>query len=543
MSGFPAELVQLVPGLVLDRYELVCLIARGGMGSVWLARHVGKHGFERLVALKSVLPEHAVDERYRKMFLDEASIASRIAHPNVAGTIDLGEARGVLYFIMEWVDGDSLRKLREATSKAKTPFPIAIALRLVSDAAGGLHAAHELRNEAGQPLNIVHRDVSPHNVLVSVDGIVKVIDFGIAMARERRSDATKTDELKGKLDYMAPEQAMGQPVDRRSDLWALGAVLYYLLAGVPPHQADTTIAAVMKRVSGVAPPPLPPSVPAQVRAVVAKALHSAPDQRYATALDMQHALETAMQACGAVATPADVAAFARKHLAGSIQRRKDAVQAAIDKANHRQKSNVQLLAPLDEASSPGIPIAEESDSDGGSGESIAPEESAASSEGAEKILDRAPQSAPVARVETAAAEGADEDEVALGLPSRRSARMWLTIGACTLGLGTAGLAVVAMRPKVSDPTPSAQGAPRTAHVALLAPIPAPEPVIAATPEPAPETTGSASAAAASAESARPKPTTVAAIPSKATVATTPTHPTTASSSRPPTKPKAVDDGF
>jgi serine/threonine-protein kinase len=317
------------------------------MGSVWLARIEGKHGFERLVAIKTVLPQHMIEERYRKMFLDEARLASQIQHPNVAQTLDLGESNGVLYFVMEWVDGDSVRKLRNVVNKKGAPFPIGIALRICADACSGMHTAHELRGEDGELLNVVHRDISPHNILVSVTGVTKVIDFGIAKARERLAEETHTDELKGKVDYMAPEQAIGPSIDRRTDVWSLGAVLYYLVGGLPPFDADTKVASLMMRIEGKPPAPLPESMPQQVRDVIAKALMRKPEDRFASAAEMHRAIEEAMSACGAIATAADVAEFMKAHLVDSVDHRKRAVQAALDAAAERHKKSAQLAAPID----------------------------------------------------------------------------------------------------------------------------------------------------------------------------------------------------
>jgi serine/threonine-protein kinase len=320
------------------------------MGSVWLARFRGKHGFERLVALKTVLPQHQLEDRFRKMFLDEAQFASRITHPNVAQTLDLGEQQGVLYFVMEWVDGDSLRKLRSAVKKKGDDFPLPIALRIVSDACAGLHAAHELRDTNGEMLNVVHRDISPHNILVSVTGVTKIIDFGIAKAKERVAEETNTDELKGKVDYMAPEQAVGKSIDRRADVWSLGAVLYYLCSGNPPYDADTKVASLMARIEGKPPTPLSPNVPPAVKAIITKAMHREPEKRFATCAEMQRAVDEAMTQLGTAATT-DVAAFVRLHLAESEQTRKRAVQVALEAANERAKRNALLEEPLSGARS------------------------------------------------------------------------------------------------------------------------------------------------------------------------------------------------
>src|SRR5262249_54070569 len=163
------------------------------------------------------------------MFLDEARIASGIQHPNVAQILDLGEQDATLYIVMEWVDGESLSKIRKIAQKKGVPLPLGLALRILSDACAGLHAAHELADRQGKSLGVVHRDVSPHNILVGSAGSVKVIDFGVAKARDRGAGETRSGIVKGKLRYMAPEQAQGRALDRRADLWALGVCLYELV--------------------------------------------------------------------------------------------------------------------------------------------------------------------------------------------------------------------------------------------------------------------------------------------------------------------------
>src|SRR3984957_17055844 len=172
----------LVPGYKLGRYELLCPIAEGGMASVWAARQRGKHGFEKLVAIKTILPKFAADIRFQEMFLDEARIASRIEHLNVAQIFDLGEENDTLYLAMEYVDGEALSKLNRACMRKGVPIPTGLVLRVLADTCAGLHEAHELKDPSGKLLEIVHRDVSPHNVLVSSKGVAKLIDFGIAKA-------------------------------------------------------------------------------------------------------------------------------------------------------------------------------------------------------------------------------------------------------------------------------------------------------------------------------------------------------------------------
>jgi serine/threonine-protein kinase len=343
----------LAPGYRLDRYELLGPLAEGGMASVWIARQRGKHGFEKLVALKTILPEYATDLRFQQMFLDEARIASRIEHFNVARILDLGEEHDVLYLAMEYVDGDALSKLRREWLKKETRPPAGIVLRILADACSGLHDAHELRGEDGKPLEIVHRDVSPHNILVSVKGVAKVIDFGIAKARDRMAAETRAGVLKGKIQYMAPEQALGRKVDRRADVWAVGATLYHLLAGRPAYDADNTLGALHLLTSGRPPTPLPSEVHPAIAAVARKALSMPPERRYATAAEMRDAMEAAMVDAGVPTTTADVSAFVREQLADRTAKRRQVIDIALAAAAERERVE-ELLKPSVEHTGSGV---------------------------------------------------------------------------------------------------------------------------------------------------------------------------------------------
>jgi len=339
-----------VPGYRLDRYELLCPIADGGMAQVWVARLQGKHGFEKLVAIKSILPKFASDPQFQKMFLDEARIASGIEHTNVAQIFDLGDEHGVLYLAMEWVDGDALNKLHRALDKKGEPFPPGVLCRILADACGGLHAAHELRGKNGKPLGVVHRDVSPQNILVSARGVAKLIDFGIAKARERGAGETNTGELKGKVNYMAPEQALGAAIDRRADVWAMGAILYHLLSGKPPFEGPNQLATLHALASGKSAPPLSGSVPAVVAAVVKRALTHDREGRYATAAELQAAIEAAMVSAQIATTTADVAAFVEKHIADRAVNRRDAIDMALAAAEERARMQELLKPPNPDSS-------------------------------------------------------------------------------------------------------------------------------------------------------------------------------------------------
>ncbi len=324
------------------------------MASVWIARQTGKHGFRRLVAVKTILPKYASDMRFQRMFIDEARIASRIEHVNVAQIVDVGEQHDITYLVMEYVDGDSLSKVyRELERQGKRLTP-GVILRVLADVCGGLHAAHELRDDGGLLMGVVHRDVSPQNVLVSTTGVAKLIDFGIAKARDRLSGDTSADQLKGKVRYMAPEQALGRTMDRRADLWAVGALLYHLLCGRPPYEGENDMQTLFLLSSGRPPSPLPPGIHPAIVGLVRRALAHSPDKRFATALELGQAIERAMVEAGVSTSTADVAAFLAEHAPERAQKRKDAVALGLKAAEERDKY-AKLLHSNADASGPSEP--------------------------------------------------------------------------------------------------------------------------------------------------------------------------------------------
>src|SRR5580658_7162762 len=324
----------------LDRYELLCPIASGGMATVWLARLRGKRGFEKLFAIKTIRTELVDDPLFQEMLLDEARIASNIQHPNVAQILDLGEAHDVLFIVMERVDGDSLSKIRKLLVRLGASVPLGIALRVLADACAGLHAAHELRDEQGRPLGIVHRDVSPQNILVSVAGAVKVIDFGIAKAQNRQQGETRTGVFKGKVQYMAPEQVKkGAVVDRRADIWALGICLHELVAGKVPNDRDDHVEMIRKVLSDE-PPEIAEGLPAPVMRILERSLKLDPNERYPTAAAMQDAFEEAMGELGVGTTGSDIAAFLRSELPELEEKRRSLVSQSVDDARGRDQTPV-----------------------------------------------------------------------------------------------------------------------------------------------------------------------------------------------------------
>jgi serine/threonine-protein kinase len=333
----------LVPGYKLDRYELLCPIASGGMATVWLARLRGKRGFEKLFAVKMIKSEHTADPRFQEMFLDEARIASAIEHPNVAQILDLGETDGLLYTVMEWVDGESLAKLSRLAQKRGSPMPLHIALRIMADACAGLHAAHELRDEKDVRLGVVHRDVSPQNILVTSGGAVKVIDFGVAKAVNRRGEGTQSGVVKGKIRYLAPEQvgSGAKNVDHRADIWAVGICLYELVMGKPPYDELNDID-VIRKLMGDDPLPNLAGTPDELAPLFASTISRDPEGRFATAAALRRAIEATLDGMNVSVTTDDVADFLKDKLPDIAKKRRSTVQKAVEEAKDRKKEDAPV---------------------------------------------------------------------------------------------------------------------------------------------------------------------------------------------------------
>ncbi|MBK7863635.1 MAG: serine/threonine protein kinase [Archangiaceae bacterium] len=297
--------------LAFGRYELLKKLASGGMGQVFLARRRGV-GFEKLVVLKRILPHLVEDEDFLTMFLDEARLTARLNHPNIAQIFDVDVEAGQHLVVMEYVQGDDVRRLWKKAAAEKRPLPLGAVLRIVADAAAGLDHAHQARDDQGQPLGLVHRDVSPQNLLVGFDGGVKLIDFGVAKAAGR-AQHTDTGVLKGKFPYMSPEQANGEPLDARSDVFALGIVLWELLCGERLFKGESDVMSqrLVRACQVPAPSQLRPELTPALDAIVLKALSKDREQRYPSALAFREALEGFCHEAHVPASTAHLAAFMR----------------------------------------------------------------------------------------------------------------------------------------------------------------------------------------------------------------------------------------
>lgn len=288
----PEPGASLAPGTWLGRHQLLHRLAVGGMAEIYLARATGIEQFEKLLVLKRMLPQYAADHRFIRMFLDEARLAATLTHPNIAHVYDIGCGDGQYYFTMEHIHGEDLAAVLHACRTAGRPVPLAHALTVVTGVAAGLHAAHEKRGADGALLGVVHRDVTPSNILVGYDGSVKVVDFGIAKVAAQHG-TTRTGGFMGKARYASPEHVRGEQLDRRSDLFSLGILLYELTTGTRPFDGDSDFAVMQSIVSSA---PRSPACgraeyPAALSDIVMRALARDREARFATAQDMQLALE------------------------------------------------------------------------------------------------------------------------------------------------------------------------------------------------------------------------------------------------------------
>ncbi len=314
---------------VLGRYELHAPIATGGMASIHLGRVRGAAGFERTVAIKRLHPQYATDPHFVAMFMDEARLVARIRHPNVVPVLDVVADQNELFLVMEYVHGESLAALVLTSGDGDgEPAPPGIAAAIFVDVLHGLHAAHEATTAAGEALGIVHRDVTPHNVLVGTDGASRIADFGIAMATQR-AQKTQEGQLKGKLCYVAPEQLLGAAIGRTTDVYSASVSLWEALTGRPLFSGEHEGRIIERVLVGAtrAPSSYAPDVPLALDDVVMRGLSMRPHKRFPTARDMALALEKSVALPPASVVGEWVAARARVKLA-----RRAAAIEALDRA-------------------------------------------------------------------------------------------------------------------------------------------------------------------------------------------------------------------
>jgi serine/threonine protein kinase len=335
---------ELGPASKIGRYQLVAPIGAGGMGRVWVGLDTAAPAL-RLVALKTTLADAVTSSDFWAMLSDEASLASRINHPNVCATYELGEESGTHFLVMEWSDGASLRDVLDAAPAKRIPAELAAFIG--ASVAAGLHAAHELTDEEGHPLGVVHRDVSPQNVLVSMRGHVRLADFGVAKARGQQHRATETGEVKGKLSYMAPEQVTSKAIDRRADVFALGCVLYEATLGVRPFHGADALATMYKILEEALTPPraIDPAFPEALEAVLLKALAKDPAARYATADELRAALMDYLSSTRRFFADKHVAGLLDGALGDKLRERNRAIFATGEQLRKGETDPRRLLSP------------------------------------------------------------------------------------------------------------------------------------------------------------------------------------------------------
>jgi serine/threonine-protein kinase len=424
---------QSYAGRIVGRYEVWSEIASGGMATVHLGRLVGPIGFSRIVAIKCLHSHFAKDAEFVAMFVDEARVASRIHHPNVVPTLDVVSTEGELFLVMEYVPGETLARLMKFVHGHGAKVPPPIASTILAGVLHGLHAAHEAKSERGEPLDVVHRDVSPQNVLVGLDGASRVLDFGVAKA-VGRLQTTHEGQTKGKLAYMSPEQARGRPVDRTTDVYAAAVVLWEVLAGQRLFEADDPQTLISQVLTRTAPPPsrLAPEIPRAVDEVVMRGLARKPGDRFPTALEMALALESAIPRASAQELGQWVEANARDQL----HARADLVKR-IERGEGSQASGVRDTSALETAAQ-------------------------APAVGVEEVP-------PRAHVEASQVSNVSVSTTSSGQRPRASWRRWSAAGVCVLAFGVISLVVARQKGQAHTPSVAAAApAPSDSPSALAA---------------------------------------------------------------------------
>jgi serine/threonine protein kinase len=316
-------------GESVGRYSLLAKIATGGMAEIWLAKQAGPRGFEKVVVIKRIVDSLSADPEFVEMFLDEARIAAQLNHPNIVQIYDLGEHAGAYYIAMEYLPGENLSAVARTSLKSGTTLPIPFAVKIIAQAAEGLGHAHGRLGVNGKKLDVVHRDVSPQNIIVTYDGLVKVVDFGIAKAASRGSQ-TLGGQIKGKIAYMAPEQAQGGVLDARTDIFSLAIVLYELVTKSRLFHREDQFAAMSAVIS---PDPVEradvrsSAVPEALADILAKALSKRPDDRYPDARAFQTALEDWLKTQASV-NAGDIGTFMDSLFSGRISARAKLIESA-----------------------------------------------------------------------------------------------------------------------------------------------------------------------------------------------------------------------
>jgi len=335
---------------IIGRYALFDILASGGMATVHLGRLLGKEGFGRTVAVKRLHTHFTNDPEFVTMFMDEARIVARIRHPNVVPMVDVIEAPEGLFLVMEYVHGETFSRLLRACRNAKDIVPIKVLATIMHGVLLGLHAAHETRGSAGELIDVVHRDVSPQNLIVGADGIARVLDFGVAKAAGR-VQVTREGQIKGKLAYMSPEQIRGK-VDRRADVFACGVVMWEALSGKRLHEGARDVEIVTRIIQGTfaKPSEVRPDVSAELDAIVMRGLAADPDKRYPNAKEMALDIERKI----GLAPASEVGPWVEKYAENALRVRSERIEA-MEKTAGSLAPAISIPPPPPAPPPPGAP--------------------------------------------------------------------------------------------------------------------------------------------------------------------------------------------
>jgi serine/threonine protein kinase len=428
-------------GRWLDGYELITEIASGGMATVFLARRKGAGGFQRLVAIKRLHPELEAEPELAEMFLEEARIAAQIHHAHAVPILEIGKSARGYYLVMEYVEGVTLAQLVQRAEQKGSAIARPVAIRILLDALSGLHAAHELQDDSGQPLGTVHRDVSPQNILVGIDGAARLTDFGVARTTAHQASA-KIETVKGRVEYMAPEQIRQEAIDRRADLFAMGVILWELLAGRALFRGETRFDTIVRALNA----PIPrlrekvADISGELDDLAARALARPPGERFQSAVEMAEAIEQVAK--GSIASAREVATLVIDLFGQELDQRRADVRSWLDEGPLAATSLAPPPAPI---RAPEAPIADVvTEPEGGS--------TAASTEAQEP-----PESVTVARprLESLASIPQDESEPIAIAPQPLSPRPSAARRMLTFGAGLAVMALGALGALLSRPPSTA----------------------------------------------------------------------------------------
>jgi eukaryotic-like serine/threonine-protein kinase len=334
-------------GTRFGKYSLLNRIAVGGMAEIFLARQEGLEGFEKTICIKRIRPHLSSQPNFVRMFLNEAKLAAQLNHPNIVQIYDLGRINDSYFIAMEYISGRDMSRIIPKAEKAGIPFPMIYALRIASNVCEGLFYAHTKTDAYGNPLHVVHRDVTPENILVGFNGTVKIVDFGIAKANTQ-IEQTRAGEIKGKLSYMSPEQAMGAQLDARSDIFALGSVVYEWITGYKLFTGENEMAILKSIIDGKIYPPsyFKEDVPEAVERILMKALEKDKEKRYQSAWEMQFEIDTYLASSEFTPSNIHLSNFLKQIFGDEIEREKELLLKNRDQeiSQRAQRPPVELSA-------------------------------------------------------------------------------------------------------------------------------------------------------------------------------------------------------